>query len=156
MSSGFADTVAAVLRSSRIAPPSLTLEITETVLVRDSERSLLVLNELKEQGVLLALDDFGTGYSSLSYLRQFPIDVVKVDRTFVADLGKDSATDIIVSAVIKLVHDLGMTSVAEGVETSDQHQHITALGCDSCQGYYFGKPMPAEDIDKLLIVRAAP
>ena len=86
---------------------------------------------------MLAIDDFGTGYSSLSYLGQFPIDVVKLDRSFVAGFERIVASHTIVSAVIQLAHDLGMTVVAEGVETAEQHLEVTRLGCDSCQGFYF-------------------
>ena len=150
MSSAFTDTVATVLRSTDINPANLTLEITESVLVRDSDRALMVLADLKQLGVMLALDDFGTGFSSLSHLRQFPIDTVKIDRSFVADLGLDSATDIIIGAVIRLAHDLDMAVVAEGVETARQQQEIAALGCDSSQGFYFAMPMSADEIDTLL------
>ncbi len=143
MSAAFADTVATVLRTTDIDPALLTLEITESVFVRDSARALMVLGDLKDLGVNIALDDFGTGYSSLGYLRRFPVDIVKIDRTFIADLGSESANDIIVGAVIRLAHDLKMTVVAEGIETKRQHRDIAALGCDSCQGFYFARPMPA-------------
>ena len=88
----------------------------------------------------LALDDFGTGYSSLTYLKRFPIDIVKIDQGFVADLEGDPASHAIVYSVIELAHRLGMTVVAEGVETPEQHQQLLELGCDSCQGYYFARP----------------
>jgi EAL domain-containing protein (putative c-di-GMP-specific phosphodiesterase class I) len=143
MSAGFADTVAAVLDSGSARPGLLTLEVTESVFVRDGERALFVLNDLKDIGVKLALDDFGTGYSSLGYLRRFPVDTVKIDREFVAHLGEDPASHTIVTAVIALAHGLGMTVVSEGVETAAQHRALTALGCDSCQGFYFARPMTA-------------
>jgi diguanylate cyclase (GGDEF)-like protein len=150
MSAGFADTVAAVLDSAAAAPGLLTLEVTESIFVRDGERALFVLNDLKDIGVKIALDDFGTGYSSLGYLRRFPVDSVKVDREFVANLGHDPASHTIVTAVIQLAHGLGMTVVSEGVETAEQHRELTALGCDSCQGYYFARPMPASSLDRLI------
>ncbi len=150
MSAGFADTVAAVLDSASTRPGLLTLEVTESVFVRDGERALFVLNDLKDIGVKLALDDFGTGYSSLGYLRRFPVDTVKVDREFVAHLGEDPASHTIVTAVIALAHGLGMTVVSEGVETAAQHQELTALGCDSCQGFYFAAPMTASSLDTLI------
>jgi diguanylate cyclase (GGDEF)-like protein len=150
MSPGFADTVESVLVSAATEPGLLTLEVTESVFVRDGERALFVLNDLKDLGVKLALDDFGTGYSSLGYLMRFPVDTVKIDRTFVANLGRDAASHTIVTAVIQLAHDLGMTVVAEGVETAEQHLELSGLGCDSCQGFYFARPAPASSLDRLL------
>jgi EAL domain-containing protein (putative c-di-GMP-specific phosphodiesterase class I) len=150
MSAGFADTVGAVLDRASTKPGLLTLEVTESVFVRDGERALFVLNDLKDIGVKLALDDFGTGYSSLGYLRRFPVDVVKIDRVFVAHLAEDPASKTIVTAVIALAHDLGMTVVAEGVETAAQHHELTALGCDACQGYYFARPMSASSFDTFI------
>jgi diguanylate cyclase (GGDEF)-like protein len=150
MSAGFADTVAAVLDSASTKPGLLTLEVTESVFVSDGERALFVLNDLKDIGVKLALDDFGTGYSSLGYLRRFPVDTVKVDREFVANLAHDPASHTIVTAVIGLAHGLGMTVVSEGVETAEQHRELTALGCDSCQGFYFARPMSASSLDALI------
>jgi len=139
-----------VLRSQHIDPNLLTLEVTESVFVRDSTRALLVLNDLKDLGVRIALDDFGTGYSSLSYLNQFPVDIVKIDRTFVANLGVDPVSDIIVTAVVQLAHALHMSVIAEGIETSEQHHAVTALGCDSSQGFYFARPIASDTIETLL------
>jgi diguanylate cyclase (GGDEF)-like protein len=150
MSAGFADTVAAVLDRASTHPGRLTLEVTESVFVRDGERALFVLNDLKDIGVMLALDDFGTGYSSLGYLRRFPVDTVKIDREFVANLGDDPASHTIVRAVIQLAHGLGMTVVSEGVETAAQHRELAELGCDFCQGYYFARPMTASNLDTLI------
>ena len=100
---------------------------------------------------MLALDDFGTGYSSLSYLTQFPFDIVKIDRSFVADLGYDPTSRHIVSAIVELGHDLGMTIVAEGVESPTHYEEVMALGCDAFQGYYFAPPQSAEDLDAFLL-----
>jgi len=147
---GFAASVAAVLATDEADPHLLTLEMTETVFVRDSKSVRIVLNDLKDIGVMLAIDDFGTGYSSLSYLGQFPVDIVKLDRSFVADLEKVVASHTIVSAVIQLAHDLDMTVVAEGVETMEQHLEVTRLGCDFCQGFYFAQPMGAADLGALV------
>jgi FOG: EAL domain len=143
-------TVAAALSGTDTDPKLVTLEVTESVFVQDSERALVVLSDLKHLGVKLALDDFGTGYSSLDYLKRFPIDIVKIDQTFVADLERDQASHAIVLAVIELAHMLGMTVVAEGVETAEQHKRLASLGCDSCQGYYFARPMSADDLDTLI------
>ena len=155
MSAGFADTVEAVLATTSTSPELLTLEVTESVFVRDGKRALFVLNDLRDIGVKLALDDFGTGYSSLSYLMRFPVDIVKVDRTFVAELEEDSASHTIVAAFIQLAHDLGMSIVCEGVETAEQRDELGRIGCDSCQGFYFGAPMSASRLDSL-IRRSAP
>ncbi len=127
--------------------------MTESVFARDSERALVVLNDLKTLGLKLALDDFGTGYSSLSYLLQFPVDIVKIDRVFVGRLGHDDANEVIVSSIIELAHKLGMTVVAEGVETQLQHQALLQLGADSCQGFYFARPMAASQFNALIARR---
>ncbi len=122
-------------------PELLTLEITENVFVQDSERALIVLNDLKQLGVVLALDDFGTGYSSLSYLQRFPVDIVKIDQGLIADLLRDQTSKIIVAAVIALAHNLGMSVIVEGVETAAQRDQVAVLGGEFCQGFYFARPM---------------
>jgi diguanylate cyclase (GGDEF)-like protein len=150
MSPDFAGTVAEVLSVTGTDPHLVTLEVTESVFVQDSERALVVLDELKHIGVKLALDDFGTGYSSLNYLKRFPIDIVKIDQGFIADLAGDQASHAIVLSVIELAHRLGKSVVAEGVETAEQHRQLLTLGCDSCQGFYFARPMSADALDTLL------
>jgi diguanylate cyclase (GGDEF)-like protein len=150
MSAGYVDAVAAVLAASTSPADQLILEMTESVFVTDGERAFIVLNDLKALGVRLALDDFGTGYSSLSYLLQFPVDIVKIDRIFVAGLGRDRPNQAIVAAVIQLAHDLGSTVVAEGVETIEQHRELARLGADFCQGFHFARPMPAVKMDALI------
>ena len=143
MSPGFTASVAAVLAATDADPRRLILEITESVFIRDGERALIVLGELNEFGVQLALDDFGTGYSSLSYLKRFPVQILKIDRSFIVDLVRDAASHSIVAAIVNLAHDLAMTVVAEGVETAEQHEAVCRLGCDSYQGFYFARPSPA-------------
>jgi EAL domain-containing protein (putative c-di-GMP-specific phosphodiesterase class I) len=155
MSPDYAHAVATVLSRTTTDPNMVTLEVTESVFVQDGERALVVLNELKQIGVALALDDFGTGYSSLNYLNRFPIDIVKIDQAFIANLGHDPASEAIVLAVIDLAHTLGMSVVAEGVETAAQHRQLKSLGCDSCQGYYFARPMSADRLVTLLQARDA-
>jgi diguanylate cyclase (GGDEF)-like protein len=150
MSPDFAVAVESVLDDTQTNPKLLTLEVTEGVFVQDSHRALVVLNDLKRVGVMLALDDFGTGYSSLSYLKRFPIDILKIDKGFVADLGRDSASYAIVCAIIELAHSLSMKVVAEGVETAEQYRLLIALGCDFCQGFYFARPMSVENLDTLM------
>jgi diguanylate cyclase (GGDEF)-like protein len=147
MSAGLADTVEAVLASTSTRPDLLTLEVTESAFARDGKRALFVLNDLRDIGVKLALDDFGTGYSSLSYLMRFPVDIVKVDRTFVGALEENSASHTIVAAFVQLAHDLGMSIVCEGVETGEERDELSRIGCDSCQGFYFGVPMSASRLD---------
>jgi diguanylate cyclase (GGDEF)-like protein len=155
MSRDFPAMVAAVLSDTHTDPRLLTLEVTESVFVEDSERALVLLNDLKDIGVRLALDDFGTGYSSLTYLKRFPIDIVKIDQSFVADLAHDPASHAIVVAVVELAHMLGMTVVAEGVETAEQRLELAALGCDFCQGFFFARPMSADALDHLMRLRVA-
>ncbi len=142
--------VAQVLRATGMTPQALILEITETVVMDDGASSSATLRELKALGVQLAIDDFGTGYSSLSYLRRFPVDVLKIDKAFVDGLGHDSEATAIVQAVITLAHTLGMSVVAEGIETAVQVAHLNALGCDAGQGYYFAKPLPSPAAGRLL------
>jgi len=149
MSADFAATVQMVLSETSTDAGVVTLEVTESVLMDDCDRALMVLSELREFGVRIALDDFGTGFSSLSYLRRFPVDVVKLDRRFVAGLG-DPTTSAIVSTVVDLAHVLGMTVVAEGVETAAQHKAVMALGCEESQGYYFSRPMSPDAFTSLM------
>jgi diguanylate cyclase (GGDEF)-like protein/PAS domain S-box-containing protein len=134
-----------VIASSGVPPTSVVLEITESLLMDDVEFSHLTLDRLKRLQVQLAVDDFGTGYSSLSYLRSFPVDLLKVDRSFVAGLGTEGGDEAIVAAIIRLAHTLGLEAVAEGVETAAQLARLRALGCNLAQGFYLAPPMPAEE-----------
>ncbi|MDP8969251.1 MAG: EAL domain-containing protein [Actinomycetota bacterium] len=140
------DSVSGVLTDTGLEPSRLCLEITENVLMEDVESSIEALLGLKALGVRLAIDDFGTGYSSLSYLRRFPVDVVKIDRSFVTGVGVDPAAEAIVVAVNNLSHALGLTVVAEGVETREQLVALRALGCDRAQGYYWSPPVTAQEL----------
>jgi EAL domain-containing protein (putative c-di-GMP-specific phosphodiesterase class I) len=144
--------VAAVLADTDTDPDHLTLEITEGVLVRDTKRAHNVLTELKGLGVLLALDDFGTGYSSLSYLKRFPVDIVKIDRSFITDVVGNRSSHAIVSKTIELAHLLGLEVICEGVETQEQYATISDLDGDFCQGFYFARPMAAELLEDLRTV----
>ncbi|HEX3906571.1 MAG TPA: EAL domain-containing protein [Mycobacteriales bacterium] len=153
MSPDFRATVAAVLERTDTDPAGVVLELTENVLIEDGDRSVAVLGELKELGVRLALDDFGTGFSSLSYLRRLPIDIVKVDQGFVADIDQAPGVDAIIAAVTNLSHALGMTVTAEGVETPGQRDEIGAIGCDHSQGYFYARPMPAATFSMCLGMR---
>jgi diguanylate cyclase (GGDEF)-like protein/PAS domain S-box-containing protein len=136
--------VATVLRETGISPARVELEITEGVLIENVARAALMLKGLKTLGIRVALDDFGTGYSSLSYLQSFPLDRIKIDRSFVARLGLTGRSLAIVRAVIGLAHGLGLPALAEGVETEDQLAMLIAEGCDEVQGYLIGRPRPIE------------
>jgi EAL domain-containing protein (putative c-di-GMP-specific phosphodiesterase class I) len=137
--------VARVLHATGIDPASLWLEITENTLMRDAESAVHTLTELRSLGVRLAVDDFGTGYSSMSYLKRFPVQALKVDRTFVDGIGREPEDSAICTAVVSLAHALGLRAVAEGVETPEQLAELRTLGCELAQGYLFGRPAPAEE-----------
>lgn len=139
-------TVEEVLARTGLPAERLTLEITESALMQDAGAALEVLRALKQVGVQLAIDDFGTGYSSLSYLQQFPVDILKVDRSFIEQLGVRTESELIVSSVIGLAHALGLKVVAEGVETVRQLEILRSLGCDLAQGFLFSAPRPAEEL----------
>ena len=141
--------VTRALDSSALIPSLLTLELTESTLLSSDERVAKTLRTIKELGVVLALDDFGTGYASLSYLRQFPIDVVKIDRSFTAQVGTKDGDLVLLKGIIDLGHALELNLVAEGIETSEQHTIVRKLGCQQAQGFYFGRPShPAQrDLD---------
>ena len=143
---GLVTLVGEALQRSGVDPGSISLEITETVLMHDVAASGCVLSDLKALGVRLYVDDFGTGYSSLTYLQRFPVDGIKVDQSFVAGLGARGDDAAIVRGVIGLAHGLGLVAVAEGVETQDQLDRLVDLRCDIAQGYYLGRPVPAAQI----------
>ena len=132
--------VSRALDSSALMPNLLTLELTESTLLASDERVARTLQKIKEFGVSLALDDFGTGYASLSYLRQFPIDVVKIDRSFTANAGSENGALVLLKGIIDLGHALELNLVAEGIETPEQHTIVRRLGCHQAQGFYFGRP----------------
>ena len=144
------DSVRAALRESGLAAERLELEITESVLLHDSEAVLSILHRIKALGVQISMDDFGTGYSSLSYLRSFPFDKIKIDRSFVRDLPHDSNSVAIVRAVVGLSGTFGIAVTAEGVETSEQAAQLALEDCNQLQGYLFSKPIPAGDIPALI------
>jgi diguanylate cyclase (GGDEF)-like protein len=127
-----------------VAPHLLDLEITETIIMTDPKRARRVLTELAEMGVTLSIDDFGTGYSSLAYLRDLPVHQLKIDRSFVQDMENDSEDAVIVRSVVDLARNLGLKTVAEGVEDASTWEQLTNLGCTSAQGYYLARPMPAD------------
>jgi diguanylate cyclase (GGDEF)-like protein len=152
---GLADTVKDALAASGLPPERLVLEVTESVVLEDGDRSVAALQALRDIGVGVSLDDFGTGYCSLSYLRRLPIDSLKIDRSFVRGLGHEADDDSIVTSVIDLARSLGVSVVAEGVETEEQLAGLRARGCDTMQGFLFAKPGPAEAVAALMAQPAA-
>jgi diguanylate cyclase (GGDEF)-like protein len=142
--------VSGILKDTGLAPNRLHLEITETILMQESDSTVLVLNQLRQLGVRVSMDDFGTGYSSLSYLRTFPLDRIKIDRAFVKDLGATSASDVIIRSVIDIARTLEMTTTAEGVETREQFERLAELGCSEAQGYYLSKAVPVSQVADLI------
>ena len=144
------------LAVSGLAPQRLEIEITETVLLSDTEHTVRILHGLRRLGVRIAMDDFGTGYSSLSYLRRFPFDRLKIDRVFIQDLARNPQSDAIVRSIIQIAAALGMETTAEGVETLDQSDLLRALNCSEAQGYLYSKPTAAQDIDRLLAAPGPP
>jgi EAL domain-containing protein (putative c-di-GMP-specific phosphodiesterase class I) len=128
----------------------LELEITEGMVMHNPQRAVALLNQLKEMGVRVAIDDFGTGYSSLAYLKRFPIDSLKIDRSFILDIPGDKDDAAITQAVIAMAHSLELKVIAEGVETREQFNFLRKYRCDEMQGYYFSKPLPADQATALL------
>ena len=147
---GLAGTVQQALEDLQVDPTTVVFEITESILIQDGSRALVVLESLKKLGLRIALDDFGTGYSSFSHLHRFPIDIVKIDRSFVERITLDDRAAAIVGAIIDLGHKLGMGVVAEGAQTQRQVTRLEEMGCDSTQGHFFARPMSAPDIGMLL------
>jgi len=147
--------VAAALAESGLSPERLELEITETVLIRDDEEALTILQQLRELGVRIALDDFGTGYSSLSYLHRFPFDKIKIDRSFISDIGQSEDSSPIVQAVVHMAAARHMATTAEGVETEAQREVLRQLGCSQMQGWLFSPAVPAAKLKLLLSKQAA-
>lgn len=144
------------LERHNVPSSCLQLEITESLVIRDVERATSVLREISDSGITIAIDDFGTGYSSLSVLKALPIDILKIDQSFVRDLGKDLGDNAIVTAIVNLARALTLRVVAEGVETLEQLNALRELGCDEHQGYFYSKPLPAKDfIERVLHANAA-
>jgi EAL domain-containing protein (putative c-di-GMP-specific phosphodiesterase class I) len=147
---GLVDDVASALRHADLDPGLLVLEITESLLMHDTDATIAKLGELKALGVRLAIDDFGTGYSSLSYLRRFPVDILKVDKSFIDEVAGNGEDSALAQAIIKLGHTLRLQTVAEGVEAPEQASQLRALQCELGQGYYFAQPLDTDEVAALL------
>ncbi|MCU7940530.1 MAG: EAL domain-containing protein, partial [gamma proteobacterium symbiont of Bathyaustriella thionipta] len=154
LDNGFMNSISEALHQAKLAPEHLELEITESMLIGDTKRIELQLSRLKKMGIKIALDDFGTGYSSLSYLKNFPIDVLKIDQSFVKEMTEESKDAKIARAIIEMGHSLGQKIVAEGVETEDQLIYLSQHHCDIIQGYYFSKPLPAHKMNSFLKIES--
>ena len=146
----FVDTVHAALSAAGLDSTALCLEMTESILMERDDAAIAMLTELRRDGVHLAIDDFGTGYSSLGALRRLPVDLLKIDRSFISSLPEDDDAGTIAWAVVRLGHTLGLPVLAEGVESEEQRAALARFGCDRAQGYLFGRPMPAGDLEQLL------
>lgn len=147
---GFFDSTIAILKENNISPHNIEIEITETAIMEAVGRSAAVLENLQDNGITLAIDDFGSGYSSLNYLRQLPIDKLKIDRSFVDCLPEEDEDREIANAIISMGHGLQLTVIAEGVENQKQADFLKLAGCDEVQGYFYSKPIPADEFEKLL------
>ena len=132
------------------APEKLTIEITENTLLNNNSSTMSTLKKLKDLGISIAMDDFGTGYSSLSYLRQFPFDKIKIDRNFIQDIARNKNDQAIVDSIVFLGKRLGMTVVAEGIETHEQALLLGAAGCDEMQGFFYSRPLPEMFLGELM------
>jgi diguanylate cyclase (GGDEF)-like protein/PAS domain S-box-containing protein len=144
----FVEMVELALEESGLAPGQLKLELTESGVMENPEEAIAKMKMLRAKGVLFAIDDFGTGYSSLNYLKRFPLDALKIDRSFVADALTNRDDREIIRTIIAMARSLGMETVAEGIETKAQQELLSRLGCDSMQGYYFGRPMPGKELEQ--------
>ena len=138
------------MRETGLKPALLEIELTESVLMKQVDSTATILKTLRSKGVQVAIDDFGTGYSSLSYLRKFPVDVLKIDRSFIQQIGDSGNDTTIVTAVIGMARNLKLRVVAEGVETKEQLGFLRLHQCDEAQGYFFSRPVPSLQFSKLL------
>ena len=143
----FADAVRRIVEQTGLSPASLELEITESIAMQDVTHTGRMLTELTEFGVQISMDDFGTGHSSLNYLKHFPIRRLKIDQSFVAGMAHDEKDKAIVATIISMASNLGLDVTAEGVETEEQATLLGALGCPDVQGFLFGRPVPAEEVE---------
>jgi len=150
------DRIAVALERWGVAPSKLIIEVTESSIMTDPKRAAVVLQQLRRIGVDVAIDDYGTGHASLNYLKQFDIDELKIDRSFIMNLDVDSSDAIIVASTVELGHNLGLRIVAEGVEDGATLEWLSGLGCDTAQGYHIGRPMSPEAVVEVVAQRRIP
>jgi EAL domain-containing protein (putative c-di-GMP-specific phosphodiesterase class I) len=151
----FVDEVAEIIERTGVDPESVVLEITETVLIEEAGAVCAALEHLRDFGISVAIDDFGTGYASLTYLKQLPVDILKIDMSFVRGLGHSHNDEAITRAVVELADALGLDVIAEGVESGMQRDTLVAMGCPSAQGYLFAKPLARDEFDAWLVASRA-
>jgi EAL domain-containing protein (putative c-di-GMP-specific phosphodiesterase class I) len=154
--SDFAETVARILTEEGVDAGMLELELTESEVMRNWDESSQQMRKLRALGLSIAIDDFGTGYSSLSYMHCLPVDTIKIDQSFVSDIGAKATSLPVVRTIVTLAHQLGLAVVAEGVETEDQLQALREIDCDMVQGFLLQRPAPASALDDVLFERGAP
>ncbi|MBT8434005.1 MAG: EAL domain-containing protein, partial [Gammaproteobacteria bacterium] len=147
------DTIKEQLETHAWNPDLLEVEITEGLLLDDSPEVNTYIDEISNCGVRLSVDDFGTGFSALSYLKNYPVNTVKIDRSFIMDLPGDKENAVLVQAIIAMAQGLRLEVIAEGVETAEQWQYLRSLNCDFVQGYFFGKPMPRAEFEEFLVAQ---
>ena len=145
-----ANRIQSILDEFHIDTQLLEIELTESALVQTHENSFAILKQIQEMGLRVTMDDFGTGYSSLAYLKDFPLECIKIDRSFVKDIDKDENANKLIASIISIAHGLGLEVVAEGVEEKYQADHLIALGCEYIQGYYYGRPMPQSEVAEII------
>jgi EAL domain-containing protein (putative c-di-GMP-specific phosphodiesterase class I) len=139
-----------ILKETKLNPQFLELELTESIAMQNVEVTIKILNEISKAGIKLSIDDFGTGYSSLAYLKRYPINKLKIDKSFVNDITTDSDDAAIVNTIVAMAHNLRLNVIAEGVETAEQTEFLKKIGCEEVQGFLFAKPMPYSRLEELL------
>jgi EAL domain-containing protein (putative c-di-GMP-specific phosphodiesterase class I) len=146
----FLEMLTGIIHETGVDPRNLELEFTESVIMDNVDNTIQIFGKLKEMGIQLSIDDFGTGYSSLNYLKHFPVDRIKIDKSFVADVNRKESDAAIIEAIVSMAQSLSLRVVAEGVENSDQLHSLSKLGCDEVQGFYLAMPMHAEALEEKL------
>ena len=151
MKNDFLDEIRSLLRNTGIPPQQLEIEITESIMIDSAEKALQCINEIRSMGIMVAIDDFGTGYSSLSYLNNFPANLLKIDKSFIDKMNTSDSSKQYVAAIISIGHIMGFDVISEGVETEDQLATLNSIGCDYIQGFIWGRPLPQEEAEKLVM-----
>ena len=147
--------ISSLIQEYNIEPSRLRIEITETVMMTEAENRMAILNRFRESGFIVEMDDFGSGYSSLNQLKDMPLDVLKIDMKFLSSSKNSQKAEIILRNVLKLSGDLGLFSLTEGVETEDQYNMLSQMGCNLFQGYFFAKPMTVDEFEKICEAKVA-